>query len=118
MTEILLRKQQVSPWKAFERSNSPASIIAVDDQALAHQVWSELVKIRERPPAGDISDDVICGFVARDMAGCDGWGDRSVEMSEVVLDIERRIFKDMVGEAIRDLDSFAGKCTTRRKLAF
>lgn len=124
VTEILNQKQQLSPWKAFVRSKSLATIIVVDGQALAQQIWSELGRIRERPPAEDLCD-VICGVLARDMAGgegVDGWGDRSVDMSDAVLDIERLIFKDLVGETIRDMASFAGKCTTafapRRKLVF
>lgn len=38
------------------------------------------------------------------MAGdaINGWGDSPVEMSEAALDIERLIFKDLVGETIRD----------------
>lgn len=121
--EILDRKRQLSSWKAFVRSRSASSIIIFDQQALARQVWSELVKIREGPPAQDALD-AACGVFARDMDGCDGmdgWGDRSVEMSEVVLDIERLVFKDLVVEAIHDMASFAGKCTAsapRRKLAF
>ncbi|KAJ8650437.1 hypothetical protein MRB53_003460 [Persea americana] len=121
--EILNRKQQLSSWKAFVRSRSASSIIIFDQQALARQVWSELVKIRERPPAQDALD-AACGVFARDMDGCDGmdgWGDRSVEMSAVVLDIERLVFKDLVVEAIHDMASFAGKFTAsapRRKLAF
>ncbi|XVF21687.1 hypothetical protein REPUB_Repub12eG0111700 [Reevesia pubescens] len=38
-----------------------------------------------------------------------GWGDSPIEMSEAVLDIERLIFKDLIGETIRDLAAFAGK---------
>lgn len=121
--EILNRKQQLSSWKAFIRSRSASSIIIFDQQALARQVWSELVKIREGPPAQDALD-AACGVFARDMDGCDGmdgWGDRSVEMSAVVLDIERLVFKDLVVEAIHDMATFAGKFTAsapRRKLAF
>ncbi|XP_058085671.1 protein LONGIFOLIA 2 [Magnolia sinica] len=120
VTEILDRKRQLPPWKAFCQSRSV--VVVVDSPVLLRQVWSELQRIRERTVAEDLCN-VINGVVERDMAGegMDGWGDRSVEMSEVVLDIERLIFKDLVGETIRDLASFAGKCTIpapRRKLVF
>lgn len=75
-----------------------------------HQIWSEFQRIRERDTAEEDLFDVICGVLRKDLAGdgVSGWGDCPVEMSEAVLDIERLIFKDLVGETIRDLAVFAG----------
>lgn len=66
--------------------------------------------------------DIICGVLRKDLAGdsVSGWGDCPVEMSEAVLDIERLIFKDLIGETIRDLAVYAGysrvPIAARRKL--
>ncbi|XP_010279298.1 PREDICTED: protein LONGIFOLIA 1-like [Nelumbo nucifera] len=112
-TEILDRKRQLPPWKAF----------TVIGKASLQQVWSEFRRIRERDPAEDLVE-VICGVLRKDMAGdaVNGWGDCPEEMSEAVLDIERMIFKDLVAETIRDLAAFAGKIRVpappRRKLVF
>lgn len=112
ITEILNRKRQLPPWKV---SSTEVSL---------QQVWSEFQRIRER----DISDDLfetICGVLKKDLAGdtINGWVECPVEMSETVLDIERLIFKDLIGETIRDLASFGGQCnkipvTLCRKLVF
>lgn len=69
--------------------------------------------------------EIICSVLRKDLAGdgTNGWGDCPVEMAESVLDIERLIFKDLVGETIRDLAVFAGSrrvpvALPRRKLVF
>ncbi|CAK9179269.1 unnamed protein product [Ilex paraguariensis] len=113
ITEILDRNRQLPPWKVFSLSNAKPSL---------QKLWFEFQRIRER----DTSEDyfvVICGVLKRDLAGdaINGWQDSPVEMSEAVLDIERLIFKDLVGETIRDLAAFAGKSTVSapcRKLVF
>ncbi|KAL7198712.1 hypothetical protein ACSBR2_021086 [Camellia fascicularis] len=74
-----------------------------------HQIWSEFQRIRERDTAEDLFD-IVCGVLRKDLAGdaISGWRDCAVEMSEATLDIERMIFKDLVGETIGDLVAFAG----------
>uniref|UniRef100_A0A5B7A358 Putative Serine/arginine repetitive matrix protein 2 isoform 2 n=1 Tax=Davidia involucrata TaxID=16924 RepID=A0A5B7A358_DAVIN len=116
ISEILDRKKQLPPWKVFPLSNSGTG------KPLLQQIWSEFQKIRERDTAEDLFE-VVCGVLRKDLAGdtINGWGDCPVEMSEMVLDIERLIFKDLVGETIRDLAAFAGKSMVyapRRKLVF
>ncbi|KAL5988742.1 hypothetical protein ACLOJK_026843 [Asimina triloba] len=121
VSEILDRKRQLSPWKAFCRSRSP--VIVVDGPALLRQIWSELQRLRERTVDDDLCT-VINGVVGRDLNGegaAGGWEDRSADMSDLVLDIERLVFKDLVGETIRDLAAFSGKSMApapRRKLMF
>lgn len=110
ITEILNRKRHLPPWKGGQIS--------------LQQVWSEFQRIRERDASDDLVE-VICGMLRKDLAGdtITGWGDCPIEMSEAVLDIERLIFKDLIGETIRDLAAFCRKSNQvvpvpRRKLLF
>lgn len=99
------------------RANSPAG------QASLREIWSEFRKIRERHESEDLFE-VICGVLKKDLArdAVHGWGDCPVEVSEAVLDIERLIFKDLIGETIRDLAAFSVKyykaSSSCRKLVF
>lgn len=117
ITEILDRNRQLPPWKAVSISNS------TPERPTLEQIWSEFQKIRERGPSEDLFE-VICGVLKKDLAedSINGWADSPMEMSEAVLDIERLIFKDLIGETIRDLATFAGKSmglqAPRRKLVF
>lgn len=66
---------------------------------------------------------MICGVLKKDVAEeVSGWGEWPVEMGDVVLDIERLVFKDLIGETIQHLASFAPQCNRvsalRRKLFF
>ena len=60
---------------------------------------------------------MIIAVLKKDLAedSITGWGECPVEMSEVVLDIERLIFKDLIGESIQDLAAVAGKNVGARK---
>ncbi|EEF41384.1 hypothetical protein RCOM_0991200 [Ricinus communis] len=115
--EILNRKRQLPPWKAS------ICISSSGEQTPLQQIWSEFQRIRERDASDDLLE-VICGMLKKDLAGdsINGWGDCPIEMSETVLDIERLIFKDLIGETIQDLAAFTGKCNQatlpRRKLVF
>uniref|UniRef100_A0A2P2QNI3 Protein LONGIFOLIA 1 n=1 Tax=Rhizophora mucronata TaxID=61149 RepID=A0A2P2QNI3_RHIMU len=117
ITEILNRRKQLPPWKAISWGNSADGHVSIE------QVWSEFRRIRERDAAED-SFEVICGVLKKDLAGdaTNGWGDCPIEVSDVVLDIERLIFRDLIGETIRDVAAFAPKCSrvavSRRKLGF
>ncbi|XP_019055346.1 PREDICTED: protein LONGIFOLIA 1-like isoform X2 [Nelumbo nucifera] len=118
IAEILDRKRQLPPWKAFSGTNS------VIGKPSLRQIWSEFRRIRERDAAEDLVE-IICGVLRKDMAGdgINGWGDCPEEVSEMVLDIERMIFKDLVAETIRDLAVSAPKIRVpapppRRKLLF
>lgn len=115
-TEIIDQNKQLPTWKAFSTKN-----LNISKRPLPRQIWSELQRIQE--PNDHQSTDlfgIVCGVLKKDLAG-DGWGDLSVEMSEAVLDIERLIFKDLIGESIRDLAESAGNSrflAPRRKLVF
>ncbi|KAH0978340.1 hypothetical protein GBA52_028059 [Prunus armeniaca] len=95
ITEILDQNRQLPPWKA------------VSSQASLPEIWSEFRRIRKRDESEDLFE-VICGVLKKDLAGdaFNRWGDCSIEMSDAVLDIERLIFKDLIGETIRDLATF------------
>lgn len=116
ITEIMEQKRNLPPWKAFTTKNWNTS------QLLVRQIWSEFQRIREQESSDDLFE-VICGVLKKDLAGdaINRWGDYPSEMSEAVLDIERLIFKDLLGESIRDLAESAAKSTClalRRKLVF
>ncbi|CAK7346503.1 unnamed protein product [Dovyalis caffra] len=119
ITEILYRKRHLPPWKVICWTNP------VSGQTSLQQIWSEFQKIRERDASDDLFE-VICGVLRKDLAGdtINGWGDRPIEMSEAVLDIERLIFKDLIGETIQDLAAFCcrkgkfNQVVPRRKLVF
>ncbi|XP_057801033.1 protein LONGIFOLIA 1-like [Salvia miltiorrhiza] len=117
--EILDRNRRLPPWK-----------LASCGQSL-EKVWSEFQRVRERErerkEAQDLFD-TICGVLKKDLAGdgISGWEDCPLEMSEAILDIERLIFKDLIGEAIRDLAALESTSSNkptlpslpRRKLLF
>ncbi|KAH9729612.1 varlmgl domain-containing protein [Citrus sinensis] len=116
INEILIRRRQLPPWKVVSYANSNSG------QASLQQIWLEFQKIRERDSSDDLFN-VICGVLKKDLAGDAINGDCPIEMSEAVLDIERLIFKDLIGETIRDLAAFSGKrnpvaALPRRKLIF
>ncbi|KAH6808342.1 hypothetical protein C2S51_029450 [Perilla frutescens var. frutescens] len=112
ISEILEREARLPPWKAV------ASRCCNGSTAL-DKVWSEYQRIRECDTAEDLFE-TICRVLKRDLAGdaMTGWGDCPVEMSEVVLDIERLVFKDMVCEIIEDLSSSSSFIMPKRKLVF
>ncbi|KAF9606025.1 hypothetical protein IFM89_022151 [Coptis chinensis] len=105
ITEILDRKKQLPPWKAVSCINPTTT-----GKLSFRQIWSEFSRIREPSLAEDLSE-VICGVLKKDLADetINGWEDCAIETSEVVLDIERSIFKDLISDTIRDLASYAGK---------
>lgn len=104
INEILNRNRRLPPWKTISWTNSTA------DQTSVRQIWLEFRKIREREESEDLFE-VIGGVLRKDLAGdaIHGWEDRPIEMSESVLDIERLIFKDLIGETIRELAVSAAK---------
>ena len=114
INEILDRNRQLPPWKPNSWMSS----------ASPQQIWSEFQRIQERDASEDLSE-VICGVLRKDLVMGDtisGWVDCPIEMSEAVLDIERLIFKDLIGETIGDLAVLSGDCNKvsalRRKLVF
>ncbi|CAH9070530.1 unnamed protein product [Cuscuta epithymum] len=110
-TEILNRSEkQLPPWKVYSWPN------CIYANSSTEKVLSEFQRIQERGSSDDLFE-IICTALKKDLAqdGVNGWADCPVEMSEAVLDIERLVYKDLMGEAIRDLASFA---PPRRKLVF
>ncbi|GAU41189.1 hypothetical protein TSUD_26140 [Trifolium subterraneum] len=115
LQEILNRNNRLPPWKAVVQGDETPKI------------WLEFQRIREREESeSESSEDlfgVICGVLKKDMAEeMSGWGEWTVEMGDVVLDIERLVFKDLIGETIQHLASFLPQCNKlealRRKLVF
>lgn len=122
INEILDRNKQLPPWKSNAQPESMAEPTSVQE------IWSEFQRMRDRED--DSSEDlfeVICSVLKKDLTrdSPTGWRDWPVETSQAVLDIERLIFKDLIGETIRDLAAITGKCNLnnainmpRRKLVF
>ncbi|XP_061369096.1 protein LONGIFOLIA 1 [Gastrolobium bilobum] len=115
--EILDRNRRFPPWKAVSWA---------ENTQLLRRIWSEFRRIRDREESEDLFA-VICGVLRKDMAEdatMNEWGECPVEMGDVVLDIERSVFKDLIVETIRDLASFKGQrqrnkiAALRRKLVF
>ncbi|XP_073119862.1 uncharacterized protein [Henckelia pumila] len=106
ITEILKWIRRLPPWKnvswtTYDDVSSPS----------LDKVWLEFQRIRDR--GGDAEDmyDIVCGMLKKDFDGDEvsGWRDFSTEMSETILDLERLIFKDLIGEALRDLAALASE---------
>ncbi|KAL9258609.1 LONGIFOLIA 1-like protein [Drosera capensis] len=116
ITETLDRGQRIPPWNP----TSPARNLVSKKPSLS-EIWSEFQRIQDPGPTNDLFD-TICGVLKKDLTqdSISGWGNYSVEISDTVLDIERLIFKDLIGETIRDLASFSGNNATApcRKLLF
>ncbi|KAL9265181.1 LONGIFOLIA 1-like protein [Drosera capensis] len=117
VTQILDRHQRIPPWNP----TSPARN-AVSKKPSLSEIWSEFQRIQDPGPTNDLFD-TICGVLKKDLTqdSISGWGEYPVEISDTVLDIERLVFKDLIGETIRDLASFScGNNATapRRKLVF
>ncbi|CAM8887278.1 unnamed protein product [Rhodiola kirilowii] len=114
VSEILDKKRQLPPWKAISVPD-----LCTDAPSLPH-VWSEFKKTRERDESDQELFQVICGVLKKDLEAdsFNGWGEWQMEVADSVLDIERMIFKDIIGESIRDLASSAVLFYPRRKLAF
>ncbi|XP_047975662.1 protein LONGIFOLIA 1 [Salvia hispanica] len=114
--EILDRNRRLPPWKVATWGQHWPPL---------DKVWSEFQRVRERDAAQDMFD-TICGVLKKDLArdGISGWEDCPLEMSEMILDIERLVFKDLIGEAIRDLAALESRnkamlpSLPRRKLIF
>ncbi|KAK1352707.1 Protein LONGIFOLIA like [Heracleum sosnowskyi] len=116
VTEIMERSSHFPPWKSFSTKTW------VTSRPSLQQIWLEMQKFREHQSSDDLFE-VICGLLKKDLAGdsSNGWRDCPVEKSEAVLNIERLIFKDLVGESIRDLEELSAKSpflASRRKLVF
>ncbi|KAL5702161.1 hypothetical protein ACHQM5_027410 [Ranunculus cassubicifolius] len=109
IAEIIDRKKELPPWKAV------SSIDHATKKPSFKQVWLEFSRIRERSKGEDLLE-VICGILQKDVENetINGWGDNAMEKSEMVLDIEKMIFKDLIGDTIQDLAEMSRK---RRDLA-
>lgn len=112
LQEIINRNQRLPPWKAVCQGEE------------TQKIWSEFLRIRDREESE--SEDlfgVICGVLKKDMAEeVSGWGEWMVEIGELVLGVERMVFKDLIDETIEHLASFAPQCNKlgalRRQLVF
>ncbi|EFH52981.1 hypothetical protein ARALYDRAFT_486851 [Arabidopsis lyrata subsp. lyrata] len=106
--EIVARGRSLPPWR----------MVAEADKMQV--IWSEFQKIREKKSSTDEEEDLVgyvCRVLGRDLSE-DRWRDCHVEMSEAVLDIERLVFKDLIGETIRHLAALNRSDSLRRRLLF
>lgn len=93
-------------------------------QQLLQQVWGE-IQCLPSILSEDICD-TICTILEKDLAETvNSWTDHKTELAEVVLDMERMIFKDLIDETIGDMGALSSRCrqsnllsTPRRKLHF
>ncbi|XP_075507719.1 protein LONGIFOLIA 1-like [Primulina tabacum] len=117
-TEILDRNRQLPPWNTASRDDHNVN------KSSLNKVWSEFQRIREPNTAQDLFG-VICGVLKKDLSAGDAttsWADCPAEKSGAVLDMERMIFKDLIGETIEDLAALACRSSSmscqkpRRKL--
>ncbi|KAK9137513.1 hypothetical protein Sjap_008107 [Stephania japonica] len=115
VAEIIDKKRQLPPWKAVSTTDPTTG------KPWLHEIWSELLRLRENRLVVEDLFQVICGRLLNwDMAGdsTNGWRDCPILMAEVVLDVERSIFKDLIGETIRDLAGKHRAGVSRRMLMF
>ncbi|CAN8280587.1 unnamed protein product [Cochlearia groenlandica] len=90
--EILLRRKRLPPWRVVDNK--------------VEVIWSEYQKMRKERLSTTTTEEeeegvvgYVYGLIGRDLKE-DMWRDCEVEMSEAVLDIERLVFKDLIGETI------------------
>lgn len=108
--EILDKTKELTPWNG----------LVACSRTSVKQIWCEFQKIRE-VNIGDNVLELIDGVMKKDIVRYNGWNDYTNETSEVILDVERMIFKDMVSEAIGDFVEFSSEYVfsgCRRKLVF
>ncbi|KAG0464274.1 hypothetical protein HPP92_020343 [Vanilla planifolia] len=122
VTEIVERKRNVTPWAAFNSARSPW--LARRGTSLPEEVWEQVRSLRERQIASEDVIDSNGKVIWREMtatvaAGEQEWLVSEAEMSEAVVHIERQLFKDLVGDTIRELAVLACRPRLpRRKLVF
>ena len=98
INETLYRNRQLPPWKPNSWTSS----------ASLQQISSEFQWIQVRDDLEDMFEVLRKDLVMGDTIG--GWVDCPIEISETVLDIERLILKDLIGETIGDLAVLSGDC--------
>lgn len=70
---------------------------------------------------GDGLVELISCVLKKDLVEVKDWDEYPMDTSEVILDTERLIFKDLVSEMIRDVGEYSDECKlyrSRRKLVF
>ncbi|KAI7727506.1 hypothetical protein M8C21_026357, partial [Ambrosia artemisiifolia] len=94
--EILNRNKQLPPWKTLIK----------DHRTQVKHIWSEFQKIREVNTSDGVLE-LVSGVIEKDIVKNSDWRDYPIETSEVILDVERMIFKDMEshGSGLGDIDS-------------
>ncbi|XP_019454492.1 PREDICTED: protein LONGIFOLIA 1-like isoform X2 [Lupinus angustifolius] len=91
--EILNKNKRLPPWKAVS--------------LVGNKLWLEFKRMRDREDEKCSEELVdVIGWILRKDMGEEVMNECPMEMGDVVLDIERLVFKDLIGEIIRDLASF------------
>ncbi|KAL1197601.1 Protein LONGIFOLIA 1 [Cardamine amara subsp. amara] len=106
--EIVGRRRRLPPWLMVGEADDQIQVI-----------WSEFQKIRKKRSSTEEEDlaGYVCEVLGRDISE-DRWRDCQVEKSDAVLDIERLIFKDLIGETICHLAALNRSDSLRRRLLF
>ncbi|KAL4200121.1 hypothetical protein AMTRI_Chr03g148090 [Amborella trichopoda] len=112
VSDIFNKRQRQAPWESFSGRRKPAG------KWLFRQVWSEFRRLQKRGPRDEDECEAVCSALFKDAGEVEReWTVYSSELSDAVLDMERLIFKDLVGETIGELAVLVGG-RTRRQLCF
>lgn len=127
VNEILRKKlyPYLHPQSWISKKNSPCMAAAVtrpSGQHLLKLVWEELQSLQDSWNSNSPGEDWCESIVQK--ALCDDaerWKDHEIEMGEMVLDelvlnVERQIFKDLIDETLSDLGH--KNSSTKRQLVF
>ncbi|CAA7030436.1 unnamed protein product [Microthlaspi erraticum] len=110
--EIVGRRRRLPPWR----------MVGEADENKMEVIWSEFQKMRKKRSSAEEEEDLVgyvCGVLGRDLSE-DRWRECQVDMSDAVLDIERLVFKDLIGETISHLAALnrSHSHSLRRRLLF
>ena len=122
VNEILRRKLypylHPQPW--IRKKDSPcmaAALTRPSGQHLLKQVWEELQSL-QAPCNSDSPFEESCeSILQKDLSDdVERWSDYRTQVGEMVLDVERSIFKELIDETLSVLGH--KNCSTRRQLLF
>lgn len=97
VNEILSGKLAVSPW--IQLPNRNCGYNQLSGRGLLKQVWTEIERLRSMG-CEDICDPLL-NVLQKDLARCRD--EEVAEMGEVVIDVERMIFRDLIDETVSEM---------------
>lgn len=97
VNEILSGKLALSPW--IQLANRIGGYNQLSGRGLLKQVCTEIEQLRSMG-CGDTCDPLI-NVLQKDLARCRD--EEGAEMGEVVIDVERKIFRDLIDETVSEM---------------